>query len=56
MADAQFLLTMRKSDQSAIYVADCNSEEDSDDAFVGRTKNIVAMNELVRDVFYHESD
>ena len=56
MVDAQFLLTMRKSDHSAMYIADCNSEEDPDDALVGREKSIVAMNELVRNVFYHESN
>ena len=53
MVDAQFLLTMRKSDHSAMYIADCNSEEDPDDALVGREKSIVSMNELARNVFYH---
>ena len=56
MVGAQFLLTMKTSDQSAMYVAVYNSEDDADNALVGREKYIEAMGDLVHDVFYHECD
>ena len=56
MVGAQFLLTMKTSDQSAMYVAAYNSEDDADNALVGREKYIEAMGDLVHDVFYHEGD
>lgn len=56
MVGAQFLLTMKTSDQSAMYVAVYNSEDDADNALVGREKYIEAMGDLVHDVFYHEGD
>ena len=56
MVGAQFLLTMKTSDQSAMYVAVYNSEDYADNALIGREKYIEAMGDLVHDVFYHEGD
>ena len=42
MVGPQFLLTMKISNLSAIYVAVYNWEEDADNAFVGREKYIEA--------------
>ena len=53
---AQFLLTMKRSDQSAIYVAVYNPEEDADNALAGRKKYINAMVEMVNEVIYVERD
>ena len=53
---AQFVLTMKTSDQSAMHVAVYNSEDDADNALVDREKYIEAMCDLVHDVFYHEGD
>ena len=50
---AQFLLTMKTYNQSAMYIAVYNSEEDTDNALAGRDKYIKAMSEMVHDVFYH---
>ena len=56
MVGAQFLLTMKTSDQSAMYVAVYNSENDADNALVGREKYIEAIGDFVHDIFYHEGD
>ena len=53
---AQFLLTMKRSDQSVMYVAVYNSEEDADNALAGRKKYINAMGEMVNEVIYVERD
>ena len=56
MVGAQFLLTMKISNLSAMYVAVYYWEEDADNAFVGREKYIEAKRDLVHVVFYHEGD
>ena len=53
---AQFLLTMKRSDQSAMYVAVYNSDEDSDNALAEHKKYINAMGEMVNGVIYVERD
>ena len=40
MVGVQFLLTMNKSDQSAVYITIYFSKDDADDALVGREKYI----------------
>ena len=40
MVGVQFLLTMNKSDHSAVYITIYISEDDADDALVGREKYI----------------
>ena len=56
MVCAHFLLTMKTSDHSAMYVAVYNLEEDANNALAGREKYINAMGEMVNDVIYHEGD
>ena len=56
MIGAQFLLTMKLSNQSAMHVAVYDWEEDADNAFVGREKYIEANRDLVNVLFYHEGD